>query len=78
MEFSRQECWNELPSLSPGDSPNPGIEPQPPALQADSLQSEPAADYHCSESHSVMPNSLQPHGHGILSVEFSRPEYWSE
>ena len=28
-----------------------------------------------SESHSVMPNSLQPHG--LQSMEFSRPEYWS-
>ena len=27
-----------------------------------------------SESHSVMSDSLQPHG---LSMEFSRPEYWS-
>ena len=27
--------------LSPGDLPNPGIEPRPPTLQADSLLSEP-------------------------------------
>ena len=37
MGFSRQECWNGLPFLSPGDLPNPGIEPRSPALQADSL-----------------------------------------
>ena len=37
MEFSRQEYWSGL--LSP--SPNPGIEPKSPVLQADSLQSEP-------------------------------------
>ena len=41
MEFSRQECWSGLPFPSPGDLPNPGIEPRPPALQADSLLSEP-------------------------------------
>ena len=27
MEFSRQEYWSELPIPSPGDLPNPGIEP---------------------------------------------------
>ena len=37
MKFSRQEYWNGLPSNSPGDLPNPGIEPISPALQADSL-----------------------------------------
>ena len=30
-----------LPFLSPGDLPNPGIEPGSPALQADALPSEP-------------------------------------
>ena len=37
MEFSRQEYWNGLPFPSPGDLPNPGIEPKSPALQADAL-----------------------------------------
>ena len=41
MEFSRQEYWSGLPSLSPGDLPEPGIEPRSPALQAESLPSEP-------------------------------------
>ena len=41
MEFSRQEYWSRLPFLSPGDLPNPGIEPGFLALQADSLPSEP-------------------------------------
>ena len=39
-EFSRQEYWSGLPCLSPGDLPNPGIEPMSTvahALQADSL-----------------------------------------
>ena len=34
---SRQKYWNGLPFPSPWDFPNPGIEPGPPALQADSL-----------------------------------------
>ena len=37
MEFSRQEYWSGLPFPSPGDLPNPGIEPGSFALQADSL-----------------------------------------
>ena len=41
MEFSRQEFWSELPLLSPGDRPHPGIEPESPALQVDSSPSEP-------------------------------------
>ena len=41
MEFSRQEYWNGLPFLSPGDLPQPGIEPRSVASQADSLPSEP-------------------------------------
>ena len=41
MEFSRQEYWIGLPCPPPGDLPNPGIIPRSPALQADSLPSEP-------------------------------------
>ena len=41
MWFSRQEYWSRLPFPSPGDLPNPGIKPKSPALQADSLPSEP-------------------------------------
>ena len=41
MEFSRQESWRDLPFPSPGDLPNPGIEPGSLALQADSLLTEP-------------------------------------
>ena len=35
-----QEYWSGQPTLSPGDLPDPGIEPGSPALQADSLQTE--------------------------------------
>ena len=41
VEFSRQEYWSVLPFSSPGDLSNPGNEPRCPALQADSLLSEP-------------------------------------
>ena len=40
MGFSRQEYWSGLPFPSPGDLPNPGIEPGSLALQANSLLSE--------------------------------------
>ena len=39
--FFREEYWSGLPFPSPGDLPHPGIEPWSPALQADSLPSEP-------------------------------------
>ena len=46
MKFSRQEYWNGLPFPSPKgdlpiDLPNPGMESRSPALQADSLPTEP-------------------------------------
>ena len=37
MGFSRQEHWSGLPCPTPGDLPDPGIEPAVPALAADSL-----------------------------------------
>ena len=47
MGFSRQEYWSGLPFPSPGDLPNPRIEPGSPALQADALTSEPAKSEGC-------------------------------
>ena len=44
MGFSRQEYWTGLPFPSPGDLPDPGIEPGSPVLEADALISEPLAD----------------------------------
>ena len=41
MGFSRQGYWSGVPSPSPGDLPDPGIEARSPVLQADSLLSEP-------------------------------------
>ena len=41
MEIPRQKYWNGLPFPSPRDLLKPGIKPGSPALQADSLPSEP-------------------------------------
>ena len=45
MEFSRQEYWSGLPFPSPGDLPDPEIQPGSPALQADALPFEPAGNH---------------------------------
>ena len=50
MRFSRQEYWSGLPFPSPGDLPNPEIEPGSPALQADALPSEPPGKPHAYNS----------------------------
>ena len=41
MEFSRPEYWSEFSFPSPEDLPDPGIESRSPALEADSILSEP-------------------------------------
>ena len=41
MDFPRQEYWSGLPLPFPVDLPDPGIKPGSPALQVDSLPSEP-------------------------------------
>ena len=48
--FSRQECWSGLPFPSPGDLPDPGIEPGSPTLLADALPSEPPGKPHYSKA----------------------------
>ena len=63
MGFSRQEYWSGLPFPSPGDLPDPGIEPKSPALQADALPSEPPGKPfgHWTTSHSSLsPTSSLP------------------
>ena len=45
MGFSRQEYWSRLPFPSPGNLPDPGIEPRSPALEADALSSKPVIAY---------------------------------
>ena len=44
MEFSRPEYWSGQPFPSPGDHPNPGMEPRSPTSQVDSLPSEPPGE----------------------------------
>ena len=59
MAFSRQEYWNGLPFPSPGDLPDPGIEPASPASRALAggfFTTEPPDDsYHLLSS---MPDAL--------------------
>jgi len=54
MGFSRQEYLSGVPFSSPGDLPDPGIEPGSPALQADylptELQGKPLTAYTCIKS----------------------------
>ena len=45
MGFSREEYWSGLPCPSLGDRLNPGIKPWSPALQTDSLLSEPLRNF---------------------------------
>ena len=48
MKFSRQEYWSRLPCPSPGDLPDPGIQPRSPASQTESSPSEPPGKpQHC-------------------------------
>ena len=65
MGFSRQVYWSGLPFPSPGDLPDPGIEPRSPAFQADALNSDPPGKpipkkgnaKECSNYHTIALNS---------------------
>ena len=63
MGFSRQEYWSGLPFPSPGDLPDPGIEPESPVLRADALPSEPPGK-HYYLTHYYPPNTI--FGMGLL------------
>ena len=68
MEFSGQEHWSGLPFPPPGDLPDPGIEPRPPALQANSLPSEPPGKHFFFSSSCHFPMRLicmQSHQKGL-------------
>ena len=55
MGVSRQKYWSGLPFPSPGDLPDPGIEPGSPALQADTLTSQPPGKpQECSNYHTIV------------------------
>ena len=56
MGFSWQGYWSGFPLPSPGDLPNPGIEPRSPTLQADALHSEPPGKSLEGQGMRQMPN----------------------
>ena len=58
MGFSRQKCCSGLPFPSPGDLPDPGIEPGSPALKADALTSEAPGKPCVSEVIDISPGNL--------------------
>ena len=66
MESSRQEYWSGLPLPSPGDLPDPGIELGSPALQADTLPSEPPG-----KPHRLVPNRSHGAEHFTLFIWFA-------
>ena len=79
MEFSTPEDWSGWPFPSPGDLPNTGIESRSPALQADSLPTEPQGNgggglviKSCPALETPWTVACQ----APLSVGFSRQEYW--
>ena len=55
MGFPRQESWSELPFPSPGDLPNPGIEPGSPALSGSFFTTEPPGKPKGNIAHSHIP-----------------------
>ena len=57
MEFSRKEYWSGWPFPSPGDLPNPGIEPRSPTMQVDSLPFEPPRK---PKETQISPKTLEP------------------
>ena len=73
MGFSWQEYWSGLPFPSPGDLPDPGIEPGSPSLQADALPSEPPGK---PQNNWDRIEQKQSELGNNSSLEFSRPEYW--
>ena len=82
MEFSRQAYWSGLSFPSPGDLPDPGIEPRSPALQADALPSEPPAAAAAAAAKSLQscstlcdPIDGSPPGSAIPGI--FQQEHWS-
>ena len=78
LGFSKQGYWSGLPCCPPGGLPNPGIKPVSPALQGDSLPSEPPGkpylgclnnclDHSCT-SHSVSSTSVHLIYSSILNM----------
>ena len=90
MGSPRQEYWNGLPFPSPGDLPNPVIEPRSSTLQADSLPSElpgrpfpwePVLNLKSESETQLCLDLCDPPWtvalKALLSMGFCRQEYWS-
>ena len=87
MEYSRQEYWSGLPFPSPGDLPDPGIEPRSPALQADALPpgksslisyaAAAAAAAKPLQSCPILCDPIDGRPPGSPPLGFSRQEHWS-
>ena len=60
MGFSRQEYRSGLPFPSPGDLPEPGIEPGSPSLEADTLTSEPPEKISATRKNPNLESILNP------------------
>ena len=75
MEFSRQDYWSGMPFSSPGDLPDPGIKPGSPALQVDSLPSEPPGKpkFNVSSPLSHIPYLCQAHSQPLVQITVSFP-----
>ena len=67
MGFSRQEYWSGLPFPSPGDVPDPGIEPRSPTLQANALTSAPPGKSYRVTQIALVFNTLTSAGETSLS-----------
>ena len=68
MGFPRQEYWNGLPFLPPGDFPDPGIEPASPALVGRFFTTEPPAFLHsvlCQFFPALLSLSLLPYSYSF-------------
>ena len=86
MGFSRQGYWSGLPFPSPGDLPDPGVEPGYPVLQADALQSELLGKPLYLQYNSInLIGKFYGHTFGQLKkirrsklINFSQQYYWNE
>ena len=82
MEFSRQEYWNGLPFLSPGDLPDPGIKPGSLVLQADSLLFEPPGKLKYEAwlkviiSSTVEKDTVELYLHSSFQLPYIRAVHW--
>ena len=73
LGFSRQEYWSGLPFLSPGDLPDPGIEPTSPPLAGGFFTTEPpekplalALENYCGDIRWLLSDGP---GSGAISLE---------